>query len=104
MTPTTESLFIEILTPRKKGIIIGVLYKPPNSDSNYFLEEYQTLMDQPIFNSKHCFLTGDLNIALINRNEHFTNDYPDLLLSNSFVPLIARPIRITDQSATLIDL
>lgn len=40
MTPTTESPIIEILTRGKKGIMIGVFYRSPYTNSNDFLEEY----------------------------------------------------------------
>ena len=60
-----------------------------------------------MFNSvflKSVFLLGDFNVNLLNYNEHNqTNEFLDSLASNSFIPLILRPTRITSHSNTLID-
>ena len=53
---------------------------------------------------KSIFLLGDFNVNLLNYNEHNqTNEFLDSLASNSFIPLILQPTRITSHSNTLID-
>ena len=53
---------------------------------------------------KQVFLLGDFNINLLNYNDHQpTNDSLDSLASNSFIPYILHPTRITSYSKTLID-
>ena len=53
---------------------------------------------------KSISLLGDFNVNLLNYNEHnMTNDFLDSLASNSFIPLILQPTRITNHSNTLID-
>ena len=53
---------------------------------------------------KSIFLLGDFNVNLLNYNEHNqTNELLDSLASNSFIPLILQPTRITSHSNTLID-
>ena len=53
---------------------------------------------------KSMFLLGDFNVNLLNYNEHNqTNEFLDFLASNSFIPLILQPTRITIHSNTLID-
>ena len=53
---------------------------------------------------KSIFLIGDFNVNLLNYNEHNqTNEFLDSLASNSFIPLILQPTRITSHSNTLID-
>ena len=47
---------------------------------------------------KSIFLLGDFNVNLL------TNEYLDSLASNSFIPLILQPTRITSHSNTLIDI
>ena len=45
---------------------------------------------------KSIFLLGDFNVNLLNYNEHNpTNKFLDSLVSNSFIPLILQPTRIT---------
>ncbi|CAH3027908.1 unnamed protein product, partial [Porites evermanni] len=74
---TVESLFIELIRPREKNIIVE---------------------------NKICFLMGDFNINLINyQNHHLTGQFLDGMYSNMFFPLITRPSRITSHTATLID-
>ena len=53
---------------------------------------------------KSVFLLGDFNVNLLNYNEHNqANEFLDSLASNSFIPLILQPTRITRHSNTLID-
>ena len=53
---------------------------------------------------KSVFLLGDFNVNLLNYNEHNQTIEPlDSLASNSFIPLILQPTRITNHSNTLID-
>ena len=53
---------------------------------------------------KSIFLLGDFNVNLLNYNEHNqTNEVLGSLASNSFIPLILQPTRITSHSNTLID-
>ena len=52
---------------------------------------------------KFIFLLGDFNVNLLNYNEHNqTNEFLDSFASNSFIPLILQPTRITSHSNTLI--
>ena len=41
---TAESLFIEIVNPRGKNIIVGVIYRPPNTDVNLFIHNFDELL------------------------------------------------------------
>ena len=53
---------------------------------------------------KSIFLLGDFNVNLLNYNEHNqTNEFLVFLASNSFIPLILQPTRVTSHSYTLID-
>ena len=53
---------------------------------------------------KQFFLVGDFNINLLNYNVHQpTNDFLDSLASNSIIPYILQPARLTSHSKTLTD-
>ena len=53
---------------------------------------------------KSIFLLGDFNVNLLNYNEHNqTNKFLDSLVSNSSLPLILQPTRITNHSNTLVN-
>ena len=54
--------------------------------------------------NKQVFPIGGFNINLLNYNDHQpTNEFLDSLASNSFIPYILQPTRITSHSKTLID-
>ena len=100
-----ESTFIEIVNPRKSNIIVGVIYRHPSMDLTDFNCNYLNNLLENIFKEqKSIFLLGDVNVNLLNYNEHNeTNEFLDSLASNSFIPLVLQPIRITSHSNTLID-
>ena len=53
---------------------------------------------------KSMLLLGDFNVKLLNYYDHNqTNEFLYSLTSNSFIPLILQPSRITSHSNTLID-
>ena len=54
------------------------------------------LLDNIPKEQKSIYLPGDFNVNLLNYNEHNqTNEFLGFLASNSFIPLILQPTRIT---------
>ena len=51
---------------------------------------------------KQIFPLGDFNIKLLNNVNQPTNDFLDSLASNSIIPYIVQPTRLTSHSKTLI--
>ena len=84
---------------------MGVIYRHPSVDLTDFNCSYlNKLLENISKEQKFVFLLGDFNVNLLNYNEHNqTNKFLDSLASNSFVPLILQPNRITSHSNTLID-
>ena len=72
---------------------------------NYFNTNYlNNLLHKVYKEQKSVFLLGDFNVNLLNYNNHNpTNEFLDSLASNSFVPYILQPTRLTSHSKTLID-
>ena len=69
-------------------------------NSNYLNKLLENISKE----QKSVFLLGDFNVNLLNYNEHNqTNEFLDSLASNSFVPLILQPTRISSHSKTLIE-
>ena len=100
-----ESTFVEMTNPEKSNFLIGWIHRHPNIDVLIlkitiwakFLKLYPK-------KQKQVFLLGDFNKNLLNYNDHqSTNDLVDSLVSNSLVPYILHPTRITSHSKTLID-
>ena len=100
-----ESTFIEIVNLKKSDISVGVIYRHPSMDLADFNCNYlNKLLENISKEQKSIFLLGDFNVNLLNYNEHNqTNEFLDSLSSNSFIPLILQPTRITSHSNTFID-
>ena len=102
-----ETLFIEI----RKGeignssdLIIGVIYRPPNTDVHLFNEYLSNILDMIKCEKKTSYLLGDYNLNLINADSHApTQEFVDIMYSNSLFPSITKPTRVNTKSATLID-
>lgn len=101
---TAESLFIEIVTSQGKNIIVGVIYRPPNSNVSTFLIKYNELIGKISRENKECYIIGDFNLNLMNYQRHSsTGEFLDGMYTCMFFPLITRPSRLTSHTSTLID-
>ena len=94
-----------LVNPKKSNIIVGVIYRHPSVDlTNFNCNYLNQLLENISKEQKSIFLLGDFNVNLLNYNEHNqTNEFLDSLASNSFIPFILQPTRITSHSNTLID-
>ena len=98
-----ECLTVELCISGKKNIRICVAYRQPGSNIENFNETIVRVFDN-YCHSKMCYLCGDLNIDLLKYEKHKgTRDFLNALFSLGMFPLIDRPSRITEYSATLID-
>ena len=100
-----ESTFIEIVNPKKSVIIVGVIFRHPFLDLTDFNCNYlNNILENISKEQKSIFLLGDFNVSLLNYIEHNqTNEFFDSLASNSFIPLILQPTKITSHLNTPID-
>ena len=75
-------------------------------DLTYFNCNYlNKLLENISKEQKSIFLLEDFNVNLLNYNKHNQkNEVLDSLASNSFIPLMLKPTRITSHSNTLIDI
>ena len=93
------------MNPKKSNIIVGTIHKHPSMDLTDFNSNYvNSLLEKISKEQKSVFLLGDFNINLMIYNVHKpTNEVSDSPSSNSFLPYILLPTRITSHSKTLID-
>ena len=100
-----ESTFIETVNPKKSNIVVGVIYRNPSMNLTDFNCNFlNKLLENTSIEQNSLLLLGDLNVNLLNYNEHNqTNGFLDSLASNSFILLILQPARITGHSNTLLD-
>ena len=102
-----ESIYIEIDRSQfnsEKNIVIGTIYRKPDSDICKFVEMLSVILDKLSKENKLVYLLGDYNLNLLNAESHsLTSEFIEMMYSHHFFPLISRPTRITQNSATLID-
>ena len=109
-TNTTGEFLITKVTVNKNvsmpnTIMIINVYRSPSSNANKFLElleeNLNLLRNQ---GRKTIILAGDFNIDLINfGKDEISKSLINLTASYGLAPIISRPTRVTDHSATLID-
>ena len=100
----SESVFIEIINPSSKNIIVGDIYRAHKTDTNLFLSDLSNCLTKITNENKECYISGDFNLNLLKHNtEHHINEFLNSFHSHNMFPLIDRPTRITSHSATLVD-
>lgn len=99
-----ESVFIELLIPSSKNIIIGVIYRKPNNKIDEFENKINQMLGKVHKENKICYLMGDFNIDLLKLEScDYTRRFFEILFTSSCILLVLRPTRITQHTATLID-
>jgi exonuclease III len=99
-----ESVFTEIPTKVSKNIIVGVIYRPPNSKFDEFERTLNETLSKIDKENKTCYLMGDFNVDMLkNETCDFANRLTQNLFTSFYFPLITMPTRITQHTATLID-
>ena len=71
MSAYIECLFIEICRVGKQRVIIGCVYRPPNTDISLFISELQLILntiDQ--ITNKIAVSAGDFNLNLLKHSSH----------------------------------
>ena len=99
-----ETLFVEISRENKR-ILIASVYKPNKSDDKLFIEKLTQFINMNKTNNyDEIILNGDFNFDLFKQDENgVVLRFLNSLSSVSLIPVITKPTRITDQTATLID-
>ena len=96
-----ECIFARIMY-NEFSCVIGAIYRPPNSNITMFNEKLNDILSQVSHMS--CYIIGDYNIDLLKHGSHLqTEQFLDIMYSNSLIPMIYKPTRETSTTATLID-
>ena len=104
-----ENIFLDILLPKTKPILIGILYRPPDQFKfkSKFLDNLSTSISQTFsFDEQEVYISGDLNINLINSQKHTPNGikrYKEFCSLPGIEQLLTLPTRITKNSSSLLD-
>ena len=103
-----QSLFIEIpkssIVGSKNDVVVGVVYRPPDTDINVFTMYIKQILSTLKSESKIVYITDDFNINLLNIDQHIpSSEFVETMYTYSFFLLINKPTRIGGNCATLID-
>lgn len=100
-----ECIWIEILFPKTKSFLIGIVYRPPDS-SKHLCADFNCKFDSILLivssEDKECILTGDINCNYLVPSDH--KEIKSIFASFGLKQLISTPTRITRESKTLIDI
>jgi hypothetical protein len=102
-----EMLWIEVEKESinsTSNLLIGLIYRRPGSNPCEFNIKLQDTLTLIANEHKEIVHIGDYNLNLLHYDTHQpTSDFIDLNFTQTLFPLINKPTRITDKSATLID-
>ena len=91
MTKNLNLVFVEINT-RSHKVIVGEVYRVPNTSEKESVSRYNTLIDG--LNKENCevIIGTDQNFNLLHADSHnHTNNLLNSFLSNGFVPTVTKP-------------
>ena len=99
-----ESCLVEFTREKENNIVIACIYRHPSTDC----AKLHNALKAQLFNlnnkGKEVFVLVDININFLTYNrDNKILDNLDMLLDLGYMPLITKPTRITDHTATLID-
>lgn len=98
----TDSLFLEVKMSNGSSIVIGIIYRPPNSDYETFRIHFDNLLFSINQMNKNSIILGDFNID-ISKEDIKGIDFMNMLYSSSFFPTIDKYTRVTESSRSKID-
>ena len=96
----TETIWIDILLPKTKPILIGTVYRPPKD--NDFFEYFEEQLNK-IIPGCEIYILGDFNICFMHKLSVLYKKYQNCLNMFNLKQIIDEPTRVTCSSKTLID-
>ena len=98
-----ECVTVELNMRKMKNVIVSCMYRTPGANVGAFCESLDNILSD-IKSKKTMYICGDFNIDILKHNTHnYTRTFLDYMYSFGLYPLITKPNRITDITATLID-
>jgi len=93
---------IEHLWVDTQDLLIGVLYNPPNRSQQEFLDEFEQVLHSIFLSKRKCLIFGDININTLVKGT-IAKEYPNLVHSEGFNPLIFEATRIIETTISCVD-
>ena len=98
-----ECLWLNLFQPlTEKKTVIATICRHPGAKFDKFVKDYSQCVEQLLDEKKTFYILGDISININKRTSQVVN-YLNATESNGAIQLIAKPIRVTDSTATVID-
>ena len=99
-----ECLWVELHYPHKPPILVGSIYRPPNSTSEYF-EKLDICLSKVMSENIECAIFGDFNCNFMKGKKDANAEKLQFLSElYGLKQLVDLPTRITQSTCSLIDL
>ncbi|VDH96254.1 Hypothetical predicted protein [Mytilus galloprovincialis] len=95
-----ESMWIEVINTHQKPILLGYVYRPPNSNADR-VTKFETMMIKVDTEEKETIIMGDFNIDIMSSKKHAKWSYIKNIFNMS--QMVTESTRVTKTSSTLID-
>ena len=88
-----ESIFMEIINPKGKNVIVGCIYRHPSLNPTEFVDIHiQELLQKMSKEDKTIVLLGDFNIDLLKYDTNKDSTaFLDLMYTNFLLPYVTTP-------------
>ena len=100
-----DILTIEISRKNDKNILLSCCYRPPSGDSENISAFLQNkIIEKSVSEKKMSYITRDFNMNCLKYNKNAkTKHFYDNIFERVAIPIINRPTRISEYSASLTD-
>lgn len=101
-----NSVFVELdksTTSNNKPIIVGLIYRPPNTSTVIFNNSLEVLLNMVTKSSIDIYMMGDFNIDTYQSNSLNSIHFTSIFNSNGYCPVINNPTRIKGECRSLLD-
>ena len=99
-----ECLWIELLIKRSRSILLGIIYRPPDT-SKYLDKDFEAkcedMLNMVLSEEKEVIMTGDLNCNYKKKVDNKT--LKEIIKMNGFEQVIKESTRVTQDTRTLIE-
>ena len=93
-----ESVFVEVLINNAVNIIVGEIYRVPNSNRQLSIQYYEDIISKLQYENKEVILGTDQHFDYLNSTCTHSKHILETYFSAGFIPTITRPTRITHAS------
>ena len=98
-----ESIWLKVYL-KKQVIIFAVIYRPPNTDSNLFINKFEDTLANMFSSYDNIICTGDFNIDMLKLDNNLTNQLLSIVEPFNLTQIITEPTRVANGGYSLLDL